>query len=353
VQTVCRDRAGAYAEAVRVGAPDAEQVADRWHLWHNLVEAVEKVVRQQHADLREPPVPPAAALSEHRDPITESAATETAATESAATGTDDPTADTTEDGPACLPRPTRLAARTRDRYAAIHALLAAGRSVSAISQTLGLDRKTVRRFARAGSVAELLTTHPSRGSVLDDYAEHLDQRWAAGVTNAAVLTAEITALGYRGSIKTVRRYLQPLRSEQAPTPRPPAPPTVRDVTGWLTRHPDSLTDDERHARDALLQRSPVLHTTYQRVSEFAEILTQRHGHELPSWMQQIASDGAPALRSFAAGLDRDLDAVTAGLTLPYSSGPVEGTINRIKMIKRQMFGRANLDLLRKRVLLGT
>ena len=171
--------------------------------------------------------------------------------------------------------------------------------------------------------------------------------------NAVALTAEISGLGYRGSVKTVRRYLQPLRSGHTATPRPPAPPTAREVTGWLTRHPDSLTDDERAARDALLQRSPALRATHDRVGEFATILTQRRGHELNSWLQRVGTEGDPALRSFAAGLERDHDAVTAGLTQSYSSGPVEGTINRIKMIKRQMFGRANLDLLRKRVLLAT
>jgi transposase len=330
VQNVCRDRAGAYAEGIRVGAPDAVQVADRWHLWHNLVEAVEKVVRQHHADLREPaPVAPDTNTSVQTTPAG------------------------AQDMQACTISPTRLAVRTQERYAAVQTLVAAGTSVSAISQTLGLDRKTVRRSARAGSVAELLTAHPTRDRVLDDYVEHLQQRWAAGATDAAALTAEITALGYRGSANTVRRYLQPLRSAQTATPRPPTPPTARDATGWLTRHPDSLTDDERGARDAVLNRSPALRATRDQVGAFAEILTQRRGHELHDWLQRIDTDGAPALRSFATGLGRDLDAVTAGLTLPYSSGPVEGTINRIKMIKRQMFGRANFDLLRKRVLLAT
>jgi len=141
---------------------------------------------------------------------------------------------------------------------------------------------------RAGSVAELLTARSRRGSVLDDYVEHLQQRWSAGVTDAVALTAEITTLGYRGSIKTVRRYLQPLRSGQTTTPRPAAPTTVRDATGWLTRHPESLTDQERGARDALLDRSPMLRATRDQVGEFAEILTQRRGHELNSWLQRVA-----------------------------------------------------------------
>lgn len=338
VQIVCRDRAGAYAEGIRIGAPAAVQVADRWHLWHNLAEAVEKVVRQHHADLRAP------AQSTDTTCNTDTTGDTVAA--------HDDTDDDTDDEPGCSTGPTQLAARTRERFAAIHDLLGAGATVSAISQTLGLDRKTVRRFARASSVAELHSAHPTRASILDPYTEHLRQRWAAGATDAVALTAEITALGYRGSVKTVRRYLQPLRGGQTTTLQPPAPPTTRDVTGWLTRHPDSLTDDERTARDTILDRSPALRITRDLVSEFAEILIQRRGHQLRGWMQRVDTDGAPALRSFATGLDRDLDAVTAGLTLPYSSGPVEGTVNRIKMIKRQMFGRANFDLLRKRVLLA-
>ena len=158
--------------------------------------------------------------------------------------------------------------------------------------------------------------------MLDDYAEHLQLLWAAGVTDAVALTAEITAQGYRGSAKTVRRYLRPLRSAQPVTPRPPAPPTVRDATGWLTRHPDSLTDDERRTRDTVLDRSPGLRAARDRVGEFAQILTQPRGHELHDWIARIGIDGAPPLRSFAAGLERDLDAVTAGLILPYSSGPL-------------------------------
>jgi len=334
-QIVCRDRAGAYAEGIRAGAPDAVQVADRWHLWHNLVHAVEKVVRQHHTDLRAPA--PAAST----DP-----------TCGTAVAHDDTDTDADAE-PVLAGGLTPLATRTRERFAAIHDLLATGTAVSAISLTLGLDPKTVRRFARAASAEELLTTHSTRASILDDYTEHLQRRWADGVTDAAALTAEITALGYRGSVKTVRRYLQPLRDTQTTTPQPPTPPTARDATGWLTRHPDSLTDDERGARDEVLDRSPALRATRDQVSEFAQILTQRRGHELQSWIRRIGTDGAPALRSFATGLERDLDAVTAGLTLPYSSGPVEGTVNRIKMIKRQMFGRANFDLLRKRVLLAT
>jgi len=148
----------------------------------------------------------------------------------------------------------------------------------------------------------------------------------------------------------VRRYLQPFRASlTAPAPVPVAP-SIRQVTGWLTRHPDSLDEDERLQRKAILTRSPALAATARHVSEFAQMLTGRHGDRLQDWITDVASTDAPPLRSFANGLRHDLDAVTAGLTTDYSSGAVEGTVNRIKTIKRQMYGRASFDLLRKRIL---
>jgi transposase len=325
VEVICRDRSGAYAEGARSGAPDAIQVADRWHLWHNLAEAVEKTVIRHRADLPEP------------QPDT----------------VDEPEPDEPSTAAATQPADSRLMVRTRERYAAVQDLLASGQSLSRICRTLNLDRKTVQRFARADTVDQLLTKARNRGSLLDAFKPHLHERFNHGCTDAARLTEEIKAMGYRGSDKTVRRYLHPFRATLTAPAATPAPPTVRKVTGWLTRRPDDLTENQTLRLKNILQRSPALTATYEHVRGFADMLTQRHGHALGTWMQQVDTHGTPDLRSFANGLKSDLDAVTAGLTLPWSSGPVEGHVNRIKMLKRQMFGRANLDLLRKRVLLTT
>jgi transposase len=131
----------------------------------------------------------------------------------------------------------------------------------------------------------------------------------------------------------------------------PPPPTVREVTGWLTRHPDSLTEDERPQLKTLLERCPELQAASGHVRAFATMLTQLTGQDLPQWISDVRAAGLPGMSSFAKGLEQDLDAVTQGLTSRWNSGPVEGRVNHVKMIKRQMFGRAGLPLLHKRVLL--
>ncbi|MBV1856691.1 transposase [Catellatospora sp. NEAU-YM18] len=128
--------------------------------------------------------------------------------------------------------------------------------------------------------------------------------------------------------------------------------TVRQVTGWICRHPDNLTSADTDKVTALLDRCPELAAASQLVHSFAAMLANSTGHQLPDWIANAVDSGLVGISHFAQGLIADLGAVTAGLTLPWNSGPVEGNVNRIKMIKRQMHGRANFDLLRKRVLLA-
>lgn len=331
-QVICRDRAGAYADAARTAAPQAIQVADRWHLWHNLAEHVEKTVATHHACVRtEPEI--AVQVPAEQDTVDLAAAAEAAQAERVDN--------------------SGLVARTKLRYEQVHALKAQGKGIMSIMRELRLAKGTVRRFYRAATVEELLAKpRAGRPSVLDPYKPYLHERWNAGVRKASVLYREITEQGYHGSQGRVAVYLAPFRELAAAPPARPAVPKVRRITSWMLTRPDQLDDEHRVTLKQVLATCPHLDATAGHVTAFAAMLTGRHGDRLDSWMAAVVADDLPHLHRFVNGLRRDYDAVRNGLTLPHSSGVVEGTVNRIKMIKRQMYGRAGFDLLRKRILLA-
>ncbi len=295
VEVVCRDRAGAYAEAARLGAPDALQVADRWHLWNNLCEAVEKTVARHRGCLREPVTEPAA-------PALDLAATE---------ATTSP-----------------LAVRTIERHHMVHELLEQGATLTKIQRRLGWDAKTVRRYADADDPAQLMGG-VTRPSVLDDFKPYVIDRWNAGITDAVVITAELRDLGYEATDRTVRRFLAPYRKQAAKIPAIPVPPTVRDTTGWLTRHPEGLSADEQQRPKGVLARCPELDDLSGLVTDFAKMMVNLDGHLLDVWIAEVRVAELPDLIPFTNGIIHDHAAVTAGLTLPFSSGVVEGHVNRI------------------------
>jgi transposase len=324
VEVICRDRAGSYADGARTGAPDAVQVADRFHLWQNMAKAVEKCVAAHRACLAGPPPVPA---------------------EEQVTALPEPE-------PARQPDPAgKYAERTRRHHELVHQLRAEGRGLREIARHLGWGLHTVQRLDRAATWQELADGRwqGPRPSKLDPFKPYLDQHADGAHGSIRRLFLEIKALGYDGSYPVVRDYLA--RNSPAREPLPPVPPTVRDVTNWLTRRPDTLTGDEKPRLKAILDRCPELQAASGQVRAFAAMITELTGQDLPQWMAAARDAGLPGISSFAKGLEQDLDAVTNGLTMNWSSGPVEGRVNHIKMIKRQMFGRAGLPLLRKRVLL--
>ena len=218
-----------------------------------------------------------------------------------------------------------------------------------------LSRNTVRRFARAASPEELLVHDGTgrRASILDEHSAHLRERWNSGCTNAAQLWQEIRDRGYTGSCRQVRGYVRRFRGNAAVPAPPPVPPKVRAVTAWIMTRPDRLADADRASLDAILAASTELAAVAASVRGFAAIMNERRGRkQLEPWMAAALATGEPALRSFVTGLRADHDAVTNGLSLPWSSGAVEGHVNRIKMLKRQMYGWASPDLLRRRVILA-
>ncbi|MFF8618794.1 ISL3 family transposase [Streptomyces sp. NPDC015350] len=318
IEVICRDRAGSYAEGARSGAPQAVQVADRFHLWQNLGTAVEQVVRQHTGCLRSPSSGPGDLPDLEPPPAQEMSSFE---------------------------------ARIRERHALVHGLLDQGHGIREIARELHMGGNTVRRCARAATPEQLLgSRRQPRPSQLDPYKSHLDKRWAEGFTNAIQLHSELQALGYRGSYQIISNYLRPRRRRRIRVVEP-APPGVRQVTGWITRHPDRLSESEGKQLSEVFTRCPELTAAHRLVRSFAEILSTRTGQHLKDWVVSVQAEELPGLHSFATGLEKDWDAVVQGLTSHWNSGPVEGRVNHIKMVKRQMFGRAKLPLLRKRVLL--
>jgi len=262
----------------------------------------------------------------------------------------------------------RLAARDAERWQLVHGLLDEGVSLNEISRRTRLSRGTVRRFARADDPSRLNRgPRPLRGSNLDVHHEFLSLQWQAGNTNAADLLRQLRARGYHGSGSLLRQYVRPWRtappdaaepadrssSTKSSRTRNPTAMTTRDVTRWICTRPDDLQDDHAPALATVLCRCEHLARLAGHVRAFARLLTTLAGDQLNTWIGAVQhDDGQPQLMSFVRGVLADYDAVRAGLTLQHNSGPVEGNVNRIKMIKRKMYGRANLDLLRALVVLG-
>nr|WP_280684979.1 ISL3 family transposase [Kitasatospora sp. MAA19] len=314
VEVICRDRAAYYAEGASRGAGTATQVADRYHLWANLGVATERLV----ARLRSRWVPPAPDKKKVELP----------------------------EGPRAL--------RTRERHAAVHALVDRGMGHSQIVAELQLDPKTVRKFMRAATADELIGAGPSGGrqTSLEGHAAYLIARFNEGCHSALRLHRELAERGLSVSERTIRRFVHRLRENAKPTARPPVP-KVREVTGLILTNPDHRSEAQQVLLKELRIRCGELDDACDLVARFASILVNRRGQEeLEQWTADAEASALPELRGFATGLRKDWDAVVAGLTLRWNSGPVEGHVNRIKMLKRQMFGRAKLDLLRKRVLLA-
>jgi transposase len=321
VRVICRDRDGVYASAAARGAPGAMQVADRWHIVHNLADALERMAVRVLARLHKQRA--TEELSEHRP------------------------------SPPIVAVPSRIQSRNERRHAEIQALRSKGMNITAIAEQLRLNRTTVRKFVRIGSPADLRRPTGQGPRGLDRFTPYLVRRWQEGCRVAAFLHAELNALGYRGSKRTVRRFVESWRKATPPPPVRRILPGPQTLCWLLLRRRSELDDAERALLTDLCRRSSELATSRRLAQRFMVLVRERQARQLESWIADVHSTGPPELRGFSRNLYRDWQAVHAGLTVHWSSGPVEGNINRLKLIKRQMFGRAKFDLLRKRVLLAS
>jgi hypothetical protein len=238
--------------------------------------------------------------------------------------------------------------RTRERHTAVHALLEQGVGLLECARRLGWALNTVKRYAQASSAEDLQRPPRYRETLVDPFRDHLRQRRIDDPRVAATgLLEEIGGLGYTGSANLLVRYLNQGRADAERTP-----PSPRRLVSWLMSRPVNLPTHRHSHLNELLATCAGLNVLAQRISQFAGLLTGRRGEDLDAWMTLVDADDLPALHGFVHGLRMDLEAVVAGPTLPYSNGPMEGANTKVKLLKRQMYGRAGFALLRQRILLA-
>ncbi|MFD8801546.1 transposase [Streptomyces atroolivaceus] len=243
-----------------------------------------------------------------------------------------------------------LLSRIQQRHAEVNERAATGLPLNAIGRRLRLDRKTVRRYRNKDLADPLASAQDRSHGVLDPFMEHVQHRFHAGCTSSMQLYREVLALGYTGGYHVVHRYVVTIRKGIA-VPARSITPRPRDITSWIMRAEESLNTSDMAQLDAVRSACPEIAQACDLLREFTDMLRQRRGHLLRDWIQKAELGGPDAIGIFADSIRQNLHAVTAGLTLPYSSGIVEGHVNRIKTTKRQMYGKASCTLLRAPILL--
>lgn len=308
VEVISRDRASCYAEGASAGAPQAVQVADRWHLLRNVREALMRLLDRHHRDLREAaraakaqsqPTPPAVPLQ-------------------------------IQESTTASPAPSDARNRRLAQYQGIVELEQQGMSGRAIARTMGLHRDTVQRYLRTDTFPERANRHYTRKT--DSVRDFLQRRWEEGCYNAGQLTRELQATGMKISYCSVRRTVARWRVPGGPPTAAASTaayqPSARRVSWLLLQEDQDLEDEDRPLVEALLARSSEIKAAADLGRQFREIVRQRQADRLEDWIDRTQQTGtARELTNFAQGLKTDWAAVQAAMTMHWSNGQVEGQVN--------------------------
>jgi transposase len=324
LQVIARDRCGIYAEGAAAGAPDAIQVADRFHLVVNLTDAVERVLEGCSAQLSLTEAPPtftnASPAKPERPPTQQRI------------------------------KSSQRRQRRLERYEQVVELHRSGYSQRAIADTLHMQRKTVRRWLRADGFPERKTPIKAPPKV-EEHGAYLQQRWSEGCHNATTLFREVRARGYKGGRSMVARYVSGWRKKAKPE-RLKAPKRIapRHAATLACKPVERLSEEQLMLYNQLVASCPTLGLMQVLAEEFRQALFGNDASRMRDWIHTAMQSGIGPLVRFGFGLKKDISAVSAAIETSWSSGQVEGQINRLKAIKRQMYGRAGFNLLRSRVL---
>jgi transposase len=345
ITMVCRDRSDLYADGIRRGAPEAVQVVDRFHLVQNLRQVVE------------------AFLLDHR-PALQAAALGTAMALTSSPGLVPVTPRYQGRRRSPKPAPPPAAGPPRHArwvaiYEAVHTLRARGTPIAILARQLGISRPTVYAYLRRGTPpGPRQLQRPPSARVLTPYVPYLIRRWRESGADSRQLWRELQTLGYTHSARTVGRFITRLRraadaghppeSQRSPYMRPQGP-TARAVSFLMVGSAAKRSAEAQTYLDQLCQIDAGVAQAHELTHGFLTMVRERRGHDLEAWITAATDSGIDALARFARGLRNDLAAVTAGRTLPWSNGPVAGQITRLKLFKRQGYGRAGFPLLRQRI----
>ena len=330
IELISRDRASEYALAASKGAPQAVQVADRWHVLKNLREALE-ILLTHH-------------LTTYQKKKTQAMTTE-------------PGSGIPEKQPIRSSQQAHIQQIHREerqaKYEQVLALLKQGMTHRAIADQVGIGLTTIQNWLLAGTFPERKPRE--QASQLDPYRSYVEKRWSEGYHNLMGIYRELQAQGYRGSYENVRAQFVNTsprhRSKQAAkSPHTRVFPAKRLAAFLFLRRPEDLTVEEQESVSKLRQLDPEIDQAYLFVQQFLQMMRTRTGEKLDAWLLAVGSSSLVDLHAFVNSISTDKAAVQAGLTREESNGPTEGHITRLKLIKRSMYGRAKFDLLRIRVL---
>lgn len=337
ITLVSRDRGGDYATAARLGAPQAIQVADRFHLAKNLSEIAEVVLARLRPEIRQ------------------AVQSEEIIQEDGFILADWKPKSEAEELQAHLARREER----RDCYQHMMQLYEQGLPLKDIARRLGVTKRTIQNWRQKGAPYE--QPRRKRSSCFDPYAERAVALVQTGTSSSLQVWQALRAQGFRGSYNTVHRFLETLpghvkqrRGNMELSKAVPEHPLhhfkAREAVWLFMREPLDLDEKEQSILQALLQANPTAHTLYQLVQEFLTLLRQRKGEGLDDWLEKAKVSQIGEFSRIVNSIERDKAAVQAGMTVPQNNGLVEGKVNKLKLLKRMMYGRAAFPLLRQRVL---
>ncbi len=353
VKLISRDRSSAYSQAASEAAPKAQQVADRWHLLKNVREAIERLFERQYSLIADAFKSTDLAPDGQNAPSSEVHSATTSPESSSQSAPSN-----------CIPGSPReeaaLAKRGRrtERFDRVHELRRQGAPIRTIARELGMSRNSVRRYLRCEQCPDWSPGRRRRRSRLDAHRDWIDARIAEGRINATELRHELVSRGIRCSYAAVRRYLNKRLGKagkrrprvNASKPKPAPLPSPKQLSFDWIRRPEKRSDKAQTRLTAIRSGSPELTAALDIFDEFTGLIRKQSTGTLKEWLSRAELHPCPEVRSFAESIRHDESAVDAAITTSWSNGPVEGHVNRLKTIKRQMYGRAGFSLLRLRVL---